>query len=101
MKQQNKPFEIYYEYQFGNLHKIFFRREHKTLFSDYDKYLITNEGKKGYYAVYSINAFNELWFEMSAKTLKEIIIKYGLAYDKYKENTQTELYVDGAMVRKI
>lgn len=101
MEQKKQAYEIYYEYKFGNLHKIFFRCEHQSLYSNYDKYLITNEGRKGYYAVYSVNAFNELWYITSAKTLKEIFENYRLDYKKFKEKAEVIRCSDGAETKKI
>lgn len=78
-----RKYEIVSEFRMGNLHKIYFRRDHETLFGFYDNYVISNEGRKNYYQV-CFNGLNGLWFEMKAKTLDEILEKYGLK-EAYKE----------------
>ena len=56
------------------------------------------EGKKGY----SVNAFNELWYLQSARTLNEIFERYGLDYKTFKKKAEETISrIDGAITRKI
>lgn len=72
-----QKYEIVREERNGNLHRVYFRKKHQWLYGDYENYVISNEGRKNYYQV-CYSGLNGLWFEMQAKTLAQILAKYGL-----------------------
>lgn len=73
-----RKYEIVREEEMGNLHRIYIRTPLKNcIWGDYANYVISNEGRKNYYQV-CFSGLNGLWFEMAAKTLDEILEKYGL-----------------------